>query len=162
MKKWIFISIAVMILLFAGVSVYVISEAVGSGRMVDPALIQKGLDNTPLEKVTLAEQYYGTEPLIILFGKDEKDQDMVVWMKENGQIVFYAWQKYGVTREEIAEKVSKEYEMDHKIHITPGIENDFYLWEALYKTKDGEFQYFYFDFFTGELLRSIKLKKPYH
>lgn len=158
MKKWVIIGLVTFLLFITGLFVYFINEAIQAGSNVDENYINVAIKQTPLVEINKAEHYYGTEHLIILFGKDEAEEEMVVWINEDLSMLRHAWLKESVGKEKIAQLVLANYDVEKEIHIIPGIENDFFVWEALYRTKQGEYLYTYFDFFTGELLRSIKLK----
>jgi uncharacterized protein YpmB len=160
MKKWILIGSSLVLLIMIVLGVNLITGAVRAGESVDQNIILKGIKGTPLTMVTKAEHYFGTEPLIILFGKDRKGQEMVVWMREDGKILHYDWQKNGITDKEVLQLIKENDSVGRLIHIVPGIENGIYLWEALFRTEEGHYQYVYYDFKTGTFLRSIKLKNP--
>lgn len=159
MKKWLFVGLAVLIVFVMSIFVYLIHDTVSASRTVHNEFIKAGLSKTPIVQITNAEHYYGTEPLIILFGLDERDEELVVWMKEDLSFIRHAWLKNGVSQDQIAATVVSNYDVRKEIHIVPGIENDIYIWEAIYLTTSGEYLYTYYDFFSGDLLRSIKLKR---
>lgn len=160
MKKWIIIGSSLFLFIMIILGVNLITSAVRAGESVDQNLILKGIKGTPLTTVTKAQYYFGTEPLIILFGKDRIGQEMVVWMREDGTILHYDWQKNGITESVVLQLIKENHSVGRLIHIVPGIENGIYLWEALFRTKEGHYQYLYYDFNTGTFLRSIKLKNP--
>lgn len=158
MKKWLFIGLSVIVVYVTVIFVYFVHDTVTASRMVNDDYIKAGLSKTPLVQITSTEHYYGTEPLVILFGLDEHDEEMVVWMKENLSLIRHAWLKDGVRKEQIAATVTANYDVKKEIHIVPGIESNLFIWEAIYITTSGEYLYIYYDFFSGDLLRSIKLK----
>ncbi len=158
MNKWLLIGIVIFIVCLISISVYVINASVDYGNIVNDRYYEVGRTKTPLIEITDAKHYYGTEHLIILYGKDEYEEDMVVWMSEDLSFLRHAWLNQGFREELIEEKVKERYGSLKKVHVTPGVENDLFLWEAVYRTETGEFLYAYYDFFTGELLRSIKMR----
>lgn len=159
MNKWLWSGIAFIILSMVVVSVYVVNTAIDAGHDVAETYYEVGRTKTPLIEITDARHYFGTEHLIILFGKDEYEEEIVVWMSEDLSFLRHAWLKQGYNEKQIEEKVFATFGNLKKVHITPGVENDVFLWEAVYITESGEYLYVYFDFFSGDLLRSITLRK---
>lgn len=158
MKKWIVYGITILVVFVIILSVYFINQASFAGEYIPERYLEIGRTKTPLVEITAASHYYGTDAYVILFGMDEHDEEMVIWMKDDLTFLRHAWLKEAIHKEAVDQKVRSEYNVKKKIKITPGVESDIFLWEAIYTTDDGEYLYAYYDFFSGDLLRSIKLR----
>lgn len=148
-----------MAILIFGMAIYVqvIETAVTQGESLSPSFIHTAIQTTPLEKVTKTESYHGSQSLILLYGIGRGGEEMVVFMDEAGKVLHYDWPKKAFPPEKIDQWVEARYPGSAKIHLVPGMERGIYLWEGLYKTKEGHFLYVYFRFNDGAFLRSIAL-----
>ncbi len=158
MKRWLIIGLTIFIILTISLSVYVVKDTVNANRTVNDIYVKTGLTKTPLVQISSIEHYFGTEHLIIFFGQDEYEDEVIVWMKEDLSWIRHARLKDGIVREQIASLVKSTFDVKKEIHILPGMENELFIWEAVYQTINDEYLYAYYDFFTGDLLRSIKLR----
>lgn len=147
-----------LIALFAVLVMVQITHSVISQAEAVPAwLMQKAIDATPLVKVTRTEHYYGTDPLVLLYGPDRGGEEMVVFMTEEGKVLHYDWPKKAYPPVKIDQWVRERYPGSMRLHLVPGIEHGIPLWEGLYKTKEGKYLYVYFRLHDGTFLRSIAL-----
>lgn len=158
MNKWIIVGVLVILLVMTSISVFVIHSAVVKGEDVPHDYIEAGLHYSPLTEITEAKHYFGTEHYVVLFGKDVEGEDIVVWISEDLSILRHAWMNQAYNQEQLYQQIDRMYNPQSEIRITPGIENDLFLWEVIFQNSRGEFTYLYFDFFSGDLLRSITLK----
>ncbi|WP_028986729.1 hypothetical protein [Thermicanus aegyptius] len=157
MRIWIgMVGFLLLLLLLFTVTQW-IQSVVYTGETVPESLLQAGLAASPLVKITGTDHYYGTEPLVLLYGIDRGGKEMVVFMDEKGKMLHYDWLEKSFSRDKIDQWIKERYPESRKIHIVPGLENGIYLWEALYQTKEGKYLYVYFRFREGTFLRSIAL-----
>lgn len=159
MNKWIITGVLLSLITLVTVFVIVIHSAVDQGEEVSSLYIETGLNYSPLTVVTDAKHYFGTEHYVILFGKDEHGEDLVLWMSEDLSFLRHTWLSQAYNPEQLLQQVKSVYKPITEIDLTPGIENNLFLWEAKFQNANGEFTYLYYDFFNGDLLRSITLKK---
>lgn len=158
MNKWIIFGVLFVLLTLGAAIIFVIHTAVDQGEEIPSLYIETGLNYSPLREVTDAKHYFGTGHYIILFGKDEQGEDLVVWMSEDLSFLRHAWLNQAISKEELLKHIKSVYNPQTEVNFTPGIENDLFLWEATFQNDRGEFTYLYYDFFNGKLLRSITLK----
>jgi uncharacterized protein YpmB len=117
------------------------------------------LSKTVLTSIMDADHFSGEEQYFIFKGKDVLDQEAWVWISENGE-THTEYVHNNATREKIKKAALKEDPNADILRIVPGKIGQTWAWEVFYKNPEEQrYIYLYFDFKTGELLRSYRLNK---
>jgi len=158
MKKVLVLSLFLIIL--AGIITFGYFYSVWSDEQkLRDTMIQKAYRNVPaLEKIEDIDFFTGDKSYYFIFGKDEKEKDLLIWLNEDE--VKYIYLVDWVTEEEI-EKMAKTKAPETTIErINAGIDkNNRLIYEVLYKEKDGRLGYQFYSLLDGEFISMYLLGK---
>ncbi|MEB3101306.1 cell wall elongation regulator TseB-like domain-containing protein [Ferviditalea candida] len=113
--------------------------------------IKQAKAQTNLVSVTGLDYYAGEAEYTIIYGKDSRQRDMIVWAG-NGQ-VHAEYTADGIVKSAVEANFHKEAPNARIIRIVPGVLNGNYIWEVFYQTaEDGKSKYYYkfYRFSDGE------------
>lgn len=113
------------------------------------------------EKVNLSEVedfhiYHGTETVSVLEGKNNKGENIIVWIPEKNKKVMVDKRKNGLSKEEAIKRLMDEKNPKKIMSVRLGMENNIPLWEIHYRSENNLINYYYVDFKTGEWLKKIE------
>lgn len=158
MKKWIFISLFVLLIAVGIiVNVYInANEPVKEAEQKAMKIVEKETDLTDLRDFQL---YSGEETYYVLTGKNGQDEDVHVWISEKSQEIITRKAKNGITKEEALNKLYEEKNPIEIIEVRLGMarlqKTDRPAWEIYYRNNGDTINYYYVDFDSGEKLRAI-------
>jgi uncharacterized protein YpmB len=157
-KKVLWISILVFVILIIGLSLFYASVQKDYFAARDRAA-QMATEELGLKTVTRVEPSYGDEAYQIVFGTDETNRPVVVWVSETNMLVEQA--EGAFTQEDVRNKVLQFEPAAKFLRILPNRIQGVNVWEAFYK-KEGEngdpvYFYMYFRFSDGEYIDTYKL-----
>lgn len=155
MKKWTIIIGIIFLILILQLSLlyrnFKENEVTHAEQAVDIA--RSEINFTSIESV---EYYPGDDGHHVIIGENSKGEKTIVWVHED-----HLWQERlseGVSRERISSQLSNvqiKRLMPGMLTTDDGEKRP--IWDAYYVTAEGEQLYEYFDFFTGESIKKIKL-----
>ncbi|MFD0619272.1 DUF5590 domain-containing protein [Paenibacillus sp. GCM10027629] len=146
-RRWIVIIISVIILILLGLHLYYRNVQSGEWIAEDRAT-KAALEQSSLKKVTGIQKSVWEDVYYIVNGLDEQDQNLVVWVNQEGTSVHTEQLKQGSTKEAIQEKVLSRSPGADIITIVPGIWEQQYVWQVFYKaSKPNEKVHYYYDFY---------------
>lgn len=155
MKKWIWIVIVVF-LIGLGVSINTYVQAmkpVKSAREIAETIAKK---ETDMKKMDSFQLYNGKESYYILEGKNDDNEEIIVWINENNHQVIQRTKKDGLTKQEalniLLSKQSPEKINDVRLGMYDGLP----VWEIYSHTDNDSLNYHWIDFETGEILLTIE------
>lgn len=103
--------------------------------------------------------YHGEETYYVLKGKDKDDEEVFVWISEDGEKITTKKAASGVNQEEAVNTVYGDRQpkeiLDVRLGITRLQKTDRPAWEIYYRSENDRLNYYYVDFETGEKLRAI-------
>lgn len=160
MKKWIFISLFVLLIAVGIiVNVYInANEPVKEAEQKAIQIVEKETDLTDFRDFQL---YSGEETYYVLTGKNEQDEDVHVWISEKSQEITTRKAKNGITKEEALNRLYEEKNPYEIIEVRLGMararlqKTDRPAWEIYYRNNGNTINYYYVDFDSGEKLRAI-------
>ncbi len=101
--------------------------------------------------------YNGRETYYVIVGKTSDGEKKTVWIpKDQEKKIIQKSYSFGKSKEEILKMVQNELKPYEIISIKPGMEKNIPIWEVTYKDRDGKYNYYYFDYKTGEWLKFYK------
>lgn len=157
-KKILWISILIFVILIIGLSFFYASVQKDYFAARDKAA-QMAKDELKLKTVTRVEPSYGDEAYQIVFGTNESDQPVVVWVSETNMQVEQA--EGAFTQEKVRSKVLEQEPTAKFLRILPNRIQGVNVLEAFYKKKgdngDPVYFYTYFRFSDGEYIDTYKL-----
>ncbi|WP_050615395.1 cell wall elongation regulator TseB-like domain-containing protein [Bacillus testis] len=161
MKKWIWI-ISLLIILIIGYVIASFMVGVKGHTKEEEKGIALAKEKGGLESVSEFYKFNGKKAYYVAIGKDSKGVKQVVWIPKKGDDPAILKRKYseGVTRSEILEKANSLNPakiISAKIGMIEfkGDKNR-EIWEVVFKDDKGKLNYYYYDFFTGEMLRNYE------
>lgn len=109
-----------------------------------------------LASVRSVDYYPGDEGYHVIIGEDSGGEAIIVWVQ--GDDVWEEQLSDGVTRKHILAKLPEaeiRRIMPGMITTSEGEKQP--IWDVYYVTDEGKVRYAYFDFFTGETIKTIPL-----
>jgi uncharacterized protein YpmB len=117
------------------------------------------LSKTVLTSIADVDHFSGEQDYFIFKGIDVLNQEAWVWISKEGE-THTEYVHSNATLEEIKQATLKEDPGLDILRIVPGKLGQTWAWEVFGKNnKEKRFIYHYFDFKTGDLLRSYRLNK---
>ncbi|NRD80544.1 DUF5590 domain-containing protein [Bacillus sp. BRMEA1] len=156
MKKWIFIIVLLLLVIFTGVSINVYVNAVKPVKTAEEKAVVLAKKSTSLSKVNDFHIYHGLESIDVIQGKNKKGENIIVWIPEKSKKVFVRKAKDGLSKNEAIQKLLQEKKPKQIISVRLGMERDIPLWEIYYRSNNNLINYYYIDFETGEWLKKIE------
>ncbi|MFS0781418.1 DUF5590 domain-containing protein [Bacillus sp. 1P06AnD] len=162
MKKWIWI-ISFIIILIIGyvIASYMVGVNAQTKDEEKGAAIAK--DEGGLASVSESYVFRGKKAYYIVTGKDSESVKQVLWIPKDGKNTHIAKRKYseGATRSEILEKVKSTGLPVSIVSAKIGMiefnkDKNREIWEVVFKDEKGKLNYYYYDFFTGDMLRNYE------
>lgn len=116
--------------------------------------------STYMRTVDRVERFVGEKPYMIVFGQDEEGKEAIAWVNEGKAHMKYA--STGISAEDAQRKVEQNNADNEVLRVLPGVLNETYLWEVLYKRKDEEgnrYYYSYYRFDNGEEIDTWRMSR---
>ena len=157
-KKWILISI-LMLIVVLGILVNVYKNATEPVKTAEEKAVKIAAKETSLTDFKNFELYSGEETYYVMTGKNEKEEEVYIWISEKNQEVLTRNSKNGITKKEALNKLYEEKKPTEIIEVRLGMariqKTDRPAWEIFYRNENDTINYYYVDFDTGEKLRAI-------
>ncbi|RKN72433.1 DUF5590 domain-containing protein [Paenibacillus ginsengarvi] len=140
-KKIMYSLIAVLLLIV--VALVFFYRTIHSAEWADrAAAIETVTASTYMRTIDKVENFVGEDSYRIVFGKDGEGKPAIAWVHEGE--VHMEYETAGVTESWVREQVMKQQENNDILRVMPGVLNEAYVWEVLYKRKeDGMDRYYY-------------------
>lgn len=158
MKKWIIISVVILLASTVGViSVYL--NATKPLRAAEKKAIEIAKQETDLTDFHDFQMSNGESTHFVLRGKDPNEEEVYVWISEDDRKTLIKKVNSGVSEEEAVKTVYANKDPQEIISVRLGMtkiqKTTRPSWEIYYRTDNGHLNYYYVDFETGEKLRAI-------
>lgn len=116
------------------------------------AAVQSG----QLVSTTRAQLYNGTESQVTIFGVNEKDEEVAVFVNETLEGEFPEVKLAdGITAEQAIGAVQKEHQVKRVLHVSLGMEEGEPVWEVAFKGDNHKLNYVYVFFENGQWWKRI-------
>lgn len=156
MKKWIIIGACLLQAVVIGVSIKVYHSAMEPLITAEERAVQAAEKKVPLKSVEDFHVYNGQETVNVIEGKNNKGEEIIVWVPEKSKKVIVRKAKSGLTKEEAIQTFYKEKNPQKIISVRLGMEQNIPLWEIYYRSDNNLINYYYLHFETGEWLKEIE------
>jgi uncharacterized protein YpmB len=156
-KMMILISIAFAIVTWFGYQSFQFVEAdyqreLGLAREI-------ALNKTVMVRINEVHSFAGEKYFHVFKGIDNLDQEVWVWVASDGE-THTVFAKDSTSRDDIKQAALIHDPEAQIMRIVPGKLGNTWAWEVFYKKPSEErYYYLYYDFETGDLLRSYRLSK---
>ncbi|HLU23731.1 MAG TPA: DUF5590 domain-containing protein [Bacillaceae bacterium] len=156
MKKWILI-IAVLLLLAAGGIYWLYTSTRAPLEAAKEYAEEIASSEAGIVSIEEFYMYNGSETYYVIIGKQEDEQEMVVWIPEDEEKKLIKKKLAdGVSKQEVVNKLLAEENPQEILNVTLGMENDLPIWEVSYINNDSKLNYYYIHFDSGKWWRKIE------
>jgi uncharacterized protein YpmB len=160
LKKWIGYSVLGVVVICAGL--YLFYHAIQRDLWDDEGeAIAKALANSTLIEAERVDKFIGQKTYMIVYGKDESEQDVIVWIGEDEEI-HSEIAASGINANQLKSFVMSRYDKPKILRMTPGKLDQVWVWEVFYELESSGSQRYYYDFYRfkdGEYLRTYRLNR---
>jgi len=125
-------------------------------RFVEQAR-QWALTRTSITQIDEISEYRGKQSYTVVIGKNKVGTPVIAWMTAD-ELVFDLLEGT-VPKKNVEETVLRNHPGADIQHIVPGIDGEQRFWEVLYIDEEQQYNYVYYDFYTGAFLRAYRLNK---
>lgn len=155
MKK-IILFLVLFIVICIGVFIKVYASAQEPLNTAEEKAVSLAKKKVELSEVEDFRIFQGTETVSVLEGKNNKGENIIVWIPEKSQKVIWEKRKNGISKEDAIKRLLEEKNPEKIISVKLGMENNIPLWEIYYRSENNLINYYYVDFKTGEWLKKIE------
>ncbi|GAA3405067.1 DUF5590 domain-containing protein [Paenibacillus hodogayensis] len=149
------------LVLIAAVLVFFYRTIHGEEWALEAAAKQTVTETTYMKTVDRVESFVGEKPYIIVFGQDPDGNKAIAWVNDGNAHMQYA--STGVSEDDVRGVVEQANPDNEVLRIVPGVLNDNYVWEALYKRKEEDdrirYYYGYYRFDNGAEIDTWRMTK---
>ncbi|WP_066369825.1 cell wall elongation regulator TseB-like domain-containing protein [Neobacillus fumarioli] len=156
MKKWILIAVPLVILIIGGILINVYVNAMKPINTAEKRALLLAKKHVSISKVNDFHVYNGSESVDVIEGKNNKGENIIVWIPEKSKKVIVRNAKDGISKNQAIQKLLEEEKPKQIISVSLGMEKDIPLWEIYYRSDHNLINYYYVDFQTGEWLKKIE------
>lgn len=156
-NKWVYISIAVVLILIACFLLY-LRSADKPVRAAQKEALDRIDGYVTIKDVSRFYLYNGPkEDYSVLVGKNKSNKRIIVWVpkKKTGK-VFVKYAADGISEKRARSIIRSEKNPEKILHVKLGMENEKAIWEVTYLTGNGNLNYVNLSFEDGKVLRSIE------
>ncbi|CAM3397371.1 DUF5590 domain-containing protein [Marinicrinis lubricantis] len=158
MKAWLALGVILLTLVVLGYRTYlqIFEEPWESEQRAEQIAIR----SSDMNQVDNTEIYNGEKSYVIVYGKDEQEDSMIVWVGEEEGDVTARYAKDGITENILEQQLKKSSPEKEIIRIVPGKWEDELVWEVFYKQDEEQGDRHYYDFYRfsdGELLETYTM-----
>ncbi|MGG3842245.1 DUF5590 domain-containing protein [Anoxybacillus kestanbolensis] len=145
--------IAFACLLFAALWAYVdaYSDALSS-KNADEQRAIKQAEQKGIVEVTDVYTYRGSDVYVVVIGKNDEGEQMIVWVTEKGKVVDVRHVSEGITRQQALSAV-QPYHPKTVVSVKLGMEKGIPLWEITYIDERDRYSFYYVRFEDGAFLK---------
>ncbi|MBE4910250.1 DUF5590 domain-containing protein [Bacillus luteolus] len=152
MKKWIFLSILILVIGFwQAISVYI--TAMEPKREIEQQAIEIARAQANIHTIYEVTTYYGSESYQVVQGISDENVPLIVWIAENSDEIVIKRQDEGLRKEDVVNRLVSERNPQEIRSVRLGMEKNIPLWEVIYLNENNRLTYYYSDFETGDLLK---------
>jgi uncharacterized protein YpmB len=156
-KKWILIILGVMFLAsWQAYYLYNQVQAKPAGKEAAAAAVAK--KEKGLVSINHVDHFYKNETYYVVEGKNEHGTDMIVWVDKNNKVTSDI-AKGGLSKKQMVNYVTKNYDAQKIIDCRLGMEDDIPLWEVTFMDSEDRYTYYYGYFETGKRYEIYRLKE---
>lgn len=167
MGKKIIISLVITVVIFI-VAIWVFGSAYSVAReqYLDGHEKSKelALKKGELSSIQSVETFNGNIKYHVMSAENAKDQKVYVWVpqtKKNENVIIKK-QSSGITEKDAISKVNQEYDPVKIVDVKLGMDEGIPIWEVKYKDKTDRYTFDFVNFYDGEIIKHMAIKKEKH
>lgn len=162
MRTKILVSIVFAIILLIIVISRFFQSVQGEEWNAEQKAVDKAKQQTPVVTVDRVDPFTWDESYFVIFGKDAKKKELIIWMKEDGSSYEIRNASDGVSREQTKSIFHYKQQNASILRMTPGIMNGAPVWEVFYTKLAGSQKRYFYDFYQfkdGKFIVTYKLSE---
>lgn len=158
-RKWIVITISIIILILLGLHLFY--RSIQSEEWTQENKASKAaVEANALKKVTSVQKSVWEDVYYIVNGVNEQDQNLVVWVNQEGTAIHAEQESASMSKEAIQNKLLSKVPDAEIISAVPSIWEQQYAWQVFYKAKSEDKMRYYYNFYRfqdGQYLTTYTL-----
>jgi uncharacterized protein YpmB len=155
MKKWIILIACFIFIVVTWQAISIYHTAMGPVKEDKEQAVESAKQAAGLQTINEVYSYNGTTPYVIIQGVNSENEEMVVWVDENGEIAHSALAEEGIKREDVLQYLNTERDPSEIISVTLAMEKNIPLWEIKFKDQNNQYNLYYIKFENGEYFQRI-------
>ena len=155
MKKWIWIGCFILIIAIV-LCIHTYVQAMKPFNSAKEDAISIAKDQAELKTEENFSLYNGKQTYYIIEGKNDSNEDIIVWINEKTHEVTTKPKKDGITKQEAINILLSEQKPEEINSVRLGMYDGFPVWEIYSHTNNESINYHCIDFQTGEILLTIE------
>lgn len=162
MRNKILVSVVFGIILFIVVISRFYQSVQGEEWSAEQQAVKKAKSQTPVVSVDRVDPFTWDESYYVIFGKDAKKKELIVWIQDNGSKVETRYASDGVSREQTKNIFQAKQQGSSILRMTPGILSGAPVWEVFYTKLTGTEKRYFYDFYQfkdGKFIVTYKLSE---
>lgn len=155
---WSIVGVLSVIIIFA---VWVLSSLVTEGNADKRQAAAMAIEQTDMAEVTKVEAFSGDRSFMVVHGRSEQDEEMLVWL--NDEEIHTQYASDGVDEERIRSQTVAKHPGIEILRVSPGKLQDVFIWEVFYKQTENRAEQYYYDYYQfsdGSLIDTYRLASP--
>ncbi|MFS1512389.1 DUF5590 domain-containing protein [Chengkuizengella sp. SCS-71B] len=117
-------------------------------RMELKEALKKAYAETNLIEVKDTDTFIGDEVYTIIYGINEEDEDIIIWLSENN--IHTELVTDGISKKKVKELIINNKPDIELLRVTPAKWTDEWAWEVFYKRNEEKGTRHYYDFYRFE------------
>ncbi|MGD8189250.1 DUF5590 domain-containing protein [Brevibacillus ginsengisoli] len=147
--------IVAIVLVIGGFSYNMISNVISDKNQYEDQVRQWTKERTGITQIDQIDEYRGNKTYAVVIGKNQVGTPIVAWLTPDS--VDFEILDGAVTKESVKTALEKGYKNPRIIHIVPGKDAKNKFWEAVFVDQENRYNYVYYDFWTGKVIKSYRL-----
>ncbi|TWI58904.1 cell wall elongation regulator TseB-like domain-containing protein [Halalkalibacter nanhaiisediminis] len=159
MKKWLFISLFVVAVIFISASVFAYQTVRSPLLNGFEQAEQFVRDQTLLATISDIDYYHGTTAYYVLQGENQAGEETIVWIRDDFDSYHIELSSDGISEDEaLAIWQNEVNDISRLKSIRLGIERGIPIYEVVYTTVQNSKGYYYIRFEDGEFVKRYQLR----
>ncbi|WP_139489124.1 cell wall elongation regulator TseB-like domain-containing protein [Brevibacillus dissolubilis] len=149
------ISLICILALAGSFAYHLASSVVGDRSAFEEKVREWTAKRTTITQIDEISEYRGKETWAVVIGKNRFGTPVIAWLNEKH--AKFDSLEGAITEKDITATLQKNDPTARIMHIVPGMEGEQRFWETLFVDKQNRYNYVYYDFKTGKVLKSYSV-----
>lgn len=147
--------VAAIMLVISGFTYHMISTVISQKNQFQDQVLQWTKERTGITQIDQIDEYRGNKTYTVVIGKNQVGTPVVAWLTPDS--VDFEILDGVVTKASVKTALEKGYKNPKIMHIVPGKDDKNKFWEAVFIDQENRYNYVYYDFWTGKVIKSYRL-----
>lgn len=160
MKKWIIISISLLVIIGILASAAIYKNALDSKQDLTSYAESAAKRESDIQTVNEVDFYHGTETYAVVHGLDEQNEKWIAWVPEKeGKKIIVHREKDGWDELRVRTFVKKNANPKRLIDVRLGVEENVPVWEVSYIDQQDRYAFYYVTFSEGIFVKRYSINR---